>query len=123
MKFIKQFLLILFLSFLGELLKMVIPLPIPATVWGMVLMFAALSMGLIKLEQVEDTADFLLEIMPILFIPFGVSLIANYDQLAEHASAILLITLISFVICYGVTGKTADFIIEHTKHHKEAHYE
>ena len=111
MKFIKQFLVILFLSFLGELLNLVIPLPIPATVWGMVLMFLALMSGLVRLDQVEDTADFFLGIMPMLFIPYGVSLLDNYHLLAEHAAAILLITIVSFFICYGVTGKTADLII------------
>ena len=55
MKYIKQFILILAISFVGELLKYLLPLPVPASIYGMVLMFAALLTGLIKLEHVRET--------------------------------------------------------------------
>lgn len=111
MQFIKQFLIILLMSVLGGFLNWLIPLPIPATVWGMLLMFAALACGLIRLNQVEHTADFFLSIMPMLFIPYAVGLMDSYRLLAEHALPILVITLASFFLCFAVTGKTADFII------------
>lgn len=111
MQFIKQFLIILLMSVLGGFLNWLIPLPIPATVWGMLLMFAALACGLIKLNQVEQTADFFLSVMPMLFIPYAVGLMDSYKLLAEHALPILVITLVSFCLCFAVTGKTADFII------------
>ena len=111
MQFIKQFLIILLMSVLGGFLNWLIPLPIPATVWGMLLMFAALACGLIKLNQVEHTADFFLSVMPMLFIPYAVGLMDSYKLLAEHALPILVITLVSFFLCFAVTGKTADFII------------
>ena len=111
MQFIKQFLIILLMSVLGGFLNWLIPLPIPATVWGMLLMFAALACGLIKLEQVEHTADFFLSVMPMLFIPYAVGLMDSYKLLAEHALPILVITLVSFFLCFAVTGKTANFFI------------
>ena len=111
MQFIKQFLIILLMSVLGGFLNWLIPLPIPATVWGMLLMFAALACGLIRLNQVEHTADFFLSVMPMLFIPYAVGLMDSYKLLAEHALPLLVITLVSFCLCFAVTGKTADFII------------
>ena len=111
MKYIKQFLIILIMAVLGGLLNWLIPLPIPATVWGMALMFIALMSGLVKLDQVEDTADFFLGIMPMLFVPLAVGLMDTWQVLAEYALPIILIVVISFFICYAVTGKTADFII------------
>ena len=63
MKYLKQFTIILFVSFLGELLHLVIPLPIPASVYGLVLMLLALCFGILHLEQVKAAADFLIEIM------------------------------------------------------------
>lgn len=111
MKFIKQFLIILLMSVLGGCLNWLIPLPIPATVWGMLLLFAALACGLIRLDQVENTADFFLSIMPMLFIPYAVGLMDSYRILAEHALPILTITVLSFFLCFTVTGKTADYII------------
>ena len=69
MKFIKQFSIILLITFLGELLHILIPLPIPASVYGLVLMLIALRSGLVKVEHVKETAVFLIEIMPVMFIP------------------------------------------------------
>ena len=56
MKFIKQFSIILLITFLGELLHILIPLPIPASVYGLVLMLIALRSGLVKVEHVKETA-------------------------------------------------------------------
>ena len=72
MKYLQQFLLILCISFVGEFLKYVLPLPIPASIYGMVILFIGLLTGLIKLEQVKDVGKFLIEIMPVMFIPAGV---------------------------------------------------
>ena len=68
MKFLRQFMIILLLSFLGEVLKMFIPLPIPASVYGLVLMLVCLMTGVLKTSQVKDAAFFLIEIMPVMFI-------------------------------------------------------
>ena len=69
MKFLRQFMIILLLSFLGEVLKMFIPLPIPASVYGLVLMLLCLVTGILKASQVKEAAFFLIEIMPVMFIP------------------------------------------------------
>mgnify|MGYP000629931796 CR=1 FL=1 len=69
MKFLRQFMIILLLSFLGEVLKMFIPLPIPASVYGLVLMLLCLVTGILKTSQVKEAAFFMIEIMPVMFIP------------------------------------------------------
>lgn len=71
MKHLRQFLIILLFSFLGEGLKALLPLPVPASIYGLVLLFAALELGIIKLSAVEDAGKFLIEIMPVMFIPAG----------------------------------------------------
>ena len=111
MKYVKQFLIILIMAVLGGILNWLIPLPIPATVWGMLLMFIALMCGLVKLDQVEDTADFFMGIMPMLFVPLAVGLMDTWQILADYAMPIIIIVVASFFICYAVTGKTADIII------------
>jgi holin-like protein len=63
MKYLRQFCIILFVSFLGEMLHIVIPLPVPASVYGLVLMLLALCTGILKQEQVGAAADFLIEII------------------------------------------------------------
>ena len=81
MKYLQQFLLILCISFVGEFLKYVLPLPIPASIYGMVILFIGLLTGLIKLEQVKDVGKFLIEIMPVMFIPAGVGLMESWGTL------------------------------------------
>ena len=81
MKFLKQFLIILAISLIGEILKSVLPFPIPASIYGMVLMFILLLTGVIKLEQVRDAGKFLIEIMPVMFIPAGVGLMSSWLSL------------------------------------------
>ena len=76
MKYLRQFLIILGISFVGELLKVLLPLPIPASIYGMVILFIGLLTGWIPLDAVRDAGKFLIEIMPVMFIPAGVALMA-----------------------------------------------
>ena len=127
MKYVNQFLIILIMAVLGGILNWLIPLPIPATVWGMLLMFIALMCGVVKLDQVEDTADFFMGIMPMLFVPLAVGLMDTWQILADYAMPIIIIVVASFFICYAVTGKTADIIISRSSRAdasgKEEHHE
>ena len=75
MKYLRQFLLILLISFIGELLHEVLPLPVPASVYGFAILFIGLLSGVIKLAHVKDTGKLLIEIMPVMFIPAGVGLL------------------------------------------------
>lgn len=87
MKFLRQFGIILLLSALGEGLHALLPLPVPASVYGLVLMLAALMTGIIKVGQVEETADFLIEIMPVMFVPAGVGLLNAWGGVAANLGA------------------------------------
>ena len=71
MKYLRQFCIILLFSFLGEGLHIVLPLPVPASVYGLVLMLAALQTGILKTHQVKESAGFLIEIMPVMFSTCG----------------------------------------------------
>ena len=111
MKYIKQFILILAISFAGELLKYLLPLPVPASIYGMVLMFLALLTGVIKLEHVRETGKFLIEIMPLMFIPAGVGLLTSWSLLQSFLVPLLVITILSTFIVMIVTGKVTDFLL------------
>lgn len=115
MKYVKQFCIILLICFIGELCRALIPLPLPASIYGLVLMLLCLLTGLVKLEQVNETATFLVDIMPVMFIPAGVGLITSYDTLKPHLTAIAIITIVTTVLVMGVTGITAQFVIRHAE--------
>lgn len=111
MKFLKQFSIILFISFLGEILHTLIPLPVPASVYGLVLMLAALVTGILKLGQVRETAAFLIEIMPVMFIPAGVGLMESWSSLQPVWLPVILITIVTTVLVMAVTGKVTQAMI------------
>lgn len=112
MKYIKQFLIIALVSCIGEILNYFIPLPIPATIYGLVLMLGLLISKLLPLEAVKETADFLVNIMPIMFIPAAVGLITYWGKLKPIIIPILVITIVSTILVIGVTGKTTDMILK-----------
>ena len=111
MKYLRQFCIILLVSALGEGLHILLPLPVPASVYGLVLMLGALASGILKLEQVEEAADFLVEIMPVMFIPAGVGLVTSWSQLQSFLVPLLVITVVSTFVVMIVTGKVTDFLI------------
>ena len=113
MKILRQFVIILLISFLGELLKAALPLPVPASVWGLILMLAALKTGVLKLSQVSDAAVFLIEIMPVMFIPAGVGL------LKPVWIPISVITVVTTVLVMAVAAKVTQAVIQNSKKKKE----
>ena len=115
MKYIKQCLIILVISFIGELLKYLLPLPIPASIYGMVLLFTGLMTGLIKLEEVKETGTFLIEIMPLMFIPAAVGIIESWDIIKPNVIAYAIITIVSTVLVMALAGRVTQFVIRHSK--------
>ena len=112
MKFLRQFMIILLLSFLGEVLKMFIPLPIPASVYGLVIMLLCLVTGILKTSQVKEAAFFLIEIMPVMFIPAAAGLIDSWKVLQPLLLPILVITVVITIFVMVVTGKIAQMIAQ-----------
>jgi len=119
MRYLKQFCIILFVSFLGELLHAVIPLPIPASVYGLTLMLAALCAGILKPDQIKETAGFLIEIMPVMFIPAAVGLLDSRASLMPIWVPVILITILSTVIVMAVTGRVTQWMIQKEKKNGE----
>lgn len=121
MKYIKQFILILAISFVGELLKYLLPLPVPASIYGMVLMFVFLLTGVIKLEHVRETGKFLIEIMPLMFIPAGVGLMSSWSTLKPLLLPVAVITVVTIVTVMVASGHTAQFILKREEKRGEDH--
>ena len=119
MKYIKQCLIILVFSLIGEVLKYFLPLPIPASIYGIVLLFIGLMTGLIKLETVKETGTFLIEIMPLMFIPAGVGLMTSWGTLKTIIVPVSIITVITIMTVMLVTGRVSQAIIRKSKGNKK----
>lgn len=115
MKYLRQFGIILAVTCIGELLKYFIQLPIPASIYGLVLMLTLLKTGLIKVENVRDTGVFLIDIMPLMFIPAGVGLILSWKQLKNMLLPVCVITIITTILVMIISGKVTDYMINRRK--------
>ncbi len=115
MKYMKQFGIILLVTFLGEALKYLISLPIPASIYGLVIMLLALKFKIIPLKSVREAGNFLIHIMPMLFIPAGVGLLTSWNDLSSIILPVITITIISTIIVMGVVGRVTQFVIRRSK--------
>ena len=115
MQYIFQLLVILGASFLGEICNLLLPLPIPASVYGLVLLFTALMTGIVKLENVEKAATFLIATMSIYFIAPSVSLMTVIADYLDSLLGIVVICCVSTVLVMVVTGKVSQLIMEKSK--------
>lgn len=123
MKYVRQFVIILAVSFFGEALKIMLPLPVPASIYGLVLMFLALETGILKLEQVRETAKYLIEIMPLMFIPAGVGLLEAWGDLKPIWIQVILIMMISTIVVMGISGRVTQMVIRLERKRKGRHHE
>lgn len=115
MKYMKEFGIILAVTFLGEVLKYLIPLPIPASVYGLLLMLIALKTKKIRLESVRKTGKFMIEIMPMMFIPAAVGLLDSWGTLKSILIPVMIITIISTIVVMAVTGRVTQVVIGQEK--------
>lgn len=111
MRFMKQLSVILTVSFIAELMEYLIPIPVAASVYGLVLMLAGLLTKIIPLKKVEGAADFLVEIMPILFVPPTVSIMTSVEEMRQMAVALCVISVVSTVLIMAVTGRVSQAIL------------
>ncbi|GLC82832.1 CidA/LrgA family protein [Lacrimispora brassicae] len=112
MKYIRQFTIILFISLAGEIIHLFVPLPVPASIYGLLILLIGLKTRWIPLEAVEDASTFLIDIMPLMFIPAAVGLLDSWGVLRPILVPFLVITLLSTVIVMVITGKVTQFFIK-----------
>ena len=114
-----EFAIILGITLAAELLHAYLPLPVPASIYGMILMLALLMSGILKLEKVKRAGSFLTGIMPVMFIPAAVGLMEIISEMKGALLPIALVIVLTTVIVMGVTGRTAQFIIRREEGKKQ----
>ena len=111
MKYLRQICLILLFSFAGELCRFLLPFPIPASIYGMVLLFAALSLKLVRVEAVRETGSFLTSLLPVVFVAPIVNLMDCWDQIKDSLVPLLLIAVLSTLIVFGASGSVTQRLL------------
>ncbi len=115
MKYVKQIAIIWGITMAGEFLNYLLPLPVPAGVYGLFLLLAALMCGAVKLEQVEETGNFLMDTMSIMFIPATVGIVTCVNELKAVLLPFLVIIGVSTLAVMVITGKTAQWLMKNKK--------
>ena len=112
MKYLSQFLIILGFTFLGEALQRLLPLPIPASVWGLTLLFAALCLKIVKVEQVKEAGAFLTSILPLLFVAPAVGIVEHWQLISGQIIPIALLLLGSTALTFGIAGRVTGLFLK-----------
>ena len=102
--YLRQFAIIVMFSLAGDLCHAVLPLPIPAAIYGLILMFLAFCLKILRLEDVKDTGKFFVSILPLLFVVPAVGLMDYWDLIRENLVQILILVAVTTVITFGVSG-------------------
>ena len=111
MKYLKQFSIIALIALAGETFNYLLPLPIPASIYGIVILLILLMSGMLKVDQVKDVSSFLIEIMPVMFIPAAVGLLESFGLLMPSLAAYAVIIFVSTVAVMAVSGLVTQTVI------------
>lgn len=115
MELIRQIFIILGVSFAGEIIKELVPLPVPAGIYGLLILLGLLLLKLVKVENISRISDWLIEAMPLFIVPAGVGLMEQWGILEPILLPALLIILVSTVFVFIVSGKVTQLLMGHRK--------
>ena len=115
MKYLFQIGIIILFTFLGEVLSQVIPLAVPAAIWGLLLLFLALCLGVVKVEAVRESAGLLVAILPALFVAPTVNLMDETEALLGKLPAVIIIVVVSLLVTMFVGGWVTQLLRKNRK--------
>ena len=111
MKYVKQLTIILGVTFIGEILHFLLPLPIPASIYGLLLMLILLCTKVFKVDSLKETSSFLLEAMPIMFIPPAAEIINQWGIIKPVLFPSIIMIVVVTAVVMGVTGVVTQALI------------
>lgn len=96
---------------ISKIIESFIPIPMPASVIGLVLLFIALCTGIVKLGQVESVGTALTNNISFLFVPAGISVINSLQILSQSPVLIILLIIISTILLLISTGFASQLLV------------
>ena len=115
MKYLRQALIIAAITFAAEIVKYLLPLPIPVSIYGLAMLFFLLKSGILALEQIQDVGNLLLELMPLLLVPASVSFVTALDTIQAMLLPVLITGFLGTLLVMAVTGLAAQWVIRRRK--------
>lgn len=111
MEILRQIGVILGVCLVGVLLSSFLPIPVPASVLGMVLLFVLLCLRVVKPRHIDKSSDFLLRNMSFFFIPASVGIMEYYTLVKDHLISLLLVCLITTILTFAAAAYTVTAVI------------
>lgn len=108
--YLRSFAILYAMLYIGEWLASMISVGIPASIFGLLLLFFGLTSNLIKLDWIYSGASLLNRYMAILFAPISVGIIEYADLLASQAQALVIPNIISTMTLLVFGGLLADYL-------------
>lgn len=115
MKYLHEAVIIAAVTFAAEIIKFFVPLPVPASIYGLILLFILLKSGAVKLGQVEHVGGLLLELMPLLLVPASVSFLTVLDTIQGMLLPVLVMGFIGTMAVMFAAGHAAQWMIRRRK--------
>ncbi|MDR4434966.1 antiholin-like murein hydrolase modulator LrgA [Bacillus tequilensis] len=116
--FLTQAFIFAVIMLVSNMIAAIVPIPIPASVVGLVLLFLLLCLKVIKLEQVETLGTSLTSLIGFLFVPSGISVMNSLGVMQQYGLQIVLVILLATIILLGATGLFSQLILSLSGKHK-----
>lgn len=120
MRYLRQLSIILLFSLAGEALHALLPLPVPASIYGIVLLLACLMAGVVRVDAIREVSSFLIEIMQVMFIPAAVGLMESFGLLLPSLGAYITIMVVSTFVVMAVAGRVTQAVIRRQSKKEES---
>ncbi|MDR3433072.1 MAG: CidA/LrgA family protein [Rouxiella aceris] len=110
LQYIRAFVLIYACLYVGNTISMLLPITIPGSILGMLILFALLSTQILPFQWVKPGCSLLIRYMALLFVPIGVGVMSYYDELRTQFGPLVVSCLVSTLIVLLVVGFSSHYV-------------
>ncbi|HEI7607482.1 TPA: antiholin-like murein hydrolase modulator LrgA [Staphylococcus aureus] len=116
--FFHQVIVIALVLFVSKIIESFMPIPMPASVIGLVLLFVLLCAGAVKLGEVEKVGTTLTNNIGLLFVPAGISVVNSLGVISQAPFLIIGLIIVSTILLLICTGYVTQIIMKVTSRSK-----
>ena len=111
-KYIYEFLVILFFLIFSTVLESILKSPIPATIISMLLLVLLLYLKIIKLKKIEQVSNFLLDNITLFMTPLIIGVVDKFNYFNGKFLQIFFILIVSVVISMIATAILTTYLVK-----------
>ena len=111
MKMMYQIGLLFGVCLLGQAISAFLPIPFPGSVLSMIILFLLLFFRIIRVDHIQQKADFLLKNMSFFFIPAGIGILSSFDLIRSSLLPLIIVIVVTTILTFGATALTVQGVI------------